>query len=97
LMSVVNAAEVWYIKSRRSSAPDADKAIGELKQIGIQFVEVDWELAHEAGRFKARGRMSFADCFAAALAKHRKASLVTGDLEFQQVKKEITISWLVKT
>jgi predicted nucleic acid-binding protein len=34
-------------------------------------------------RFKAKHRMSYNDCFAAALAKTRKAELVTGDLEFR--------------
>ena len=58
------------------------------------FVEADWALAKEAGRFKAKNRMSFADCFAAALAKNRKASLVTGDREFKQVESEININWL---
>jgi len=38
--------------------------------------------------------MSFADCFAAALAKQRKAHLVTGDLEFKQIENEISINWL---
>ncbi|HEY8225573.1 MAG TPA: type II toxin-antitoxin system VapC family toxin [Pyrinomonadaceae bacterium] len=94
LMSVVNAGEVWYIKARRSSPADADRAIQELRQLGIHFVEVDWMLAHEAGGFKAKNRMSFADCFAAALAKHRKACLVTGDPEFKQIEQEITITWL---
>ena len=93
-MSVVNAGEVWYIKARRSSASDADTAMREVRQLGIHFIEVGWELAQEAGRFKAKNRMSFADCFAAALAKNRKASLVTGDPEFKQVESEVTIKWL---
>jgi predicted nucleic acid-binding protein len=38
--------------------------------------------------------MSFADCFAAALAKQHKALLLTGDLEFKQVEAEVTINWL---
>ena len=38
--------------------------------------------------------MSFADAFAAALAKERKAELVTGDLEFKTLEKEIKIAWL---
>jgi predicted nucleic acid-binding protein len=38
--------------------------------------------------------MSYADCFAAALAKHKKAHLVTGDTEFKQVESEIQIIWL---
>ena len=95
-MSVVNAAEVWYIKARRSSPPNADTAIRELRQLGIHFVDAHWELAQEAGRFKAKNRMSFADCFAAALAKNRRASLVTGAREFKHVESEVTISWLTK-
>jgi predicted nucleic acid-binding protein len=38
--------------------------------------------------------MSFADCFAAALAKQKKALLLTGDPEFRQVEQEIAIDWL---
>ncbi len=95
-MSVVNAAEVWYIVARRRSPSDADAGIHLLRQFGIHFVEADWELAKTAGYFKARNKMSFADCFAAALAKQKKASLVTGDREFKQVEREITISWLPK-
>ena len=94
LMSVVNAAEVWYITARRRSAADADSGIQVLREFGVHFIEADWTLAKEAGRFKAKNRMSFADCFAAALAKNRKASLVTGDREFKQVQSEVTISWL---
>jgi predicted nucleic acid-binding protein len=65
-----------------------------LSEFGIHFVEADWNLAKDAGYFKSRNKMSFADCFAAALAKQRKASLVTGDKEFKQVQTEITINWL---
>ena len=38
--------------------------------------------------------MSFADCFAAALAQRSKAELVTGDSEFKQVEDDIRIDWL---
>ena len=40
------------------------------------------------------GRMSYADCFAAALAKLRKAELVTGDKEFKQVEGEVKVLWI---
>jgi len=94
LMSVVNAGEVWYIIARRASESDADRSIRELKQLGIKLVDADWDIAHDAGKFKAKHKMSFADCFAAALAKQRKAHLVTGDQEFKQVEAEVTINWL---
>lgn len=93
-MSVVNVAEVWYIMARRRSQSDANAAIQSLRQLGIDFVEAHWELAKEAGRFKAKNQMSLADCFAAALAKHKAATLLTGDTEFKQIEREITISWL---
>jgi len=38
--------------------------------------------------------MSYADCFAATLAKERKSDLVTGDKEFKQVEGEVSIRWL---
>jgi len=38
--------------------------------------------------------MSYADCFAAALAKLHKAELVTGDKDFKQVESEIKILWI---
>ena len=94
LMTVVNAGEVWYILAREASVPEADASVRQLRQLGIEFVDADWDLAHEAGGFKAKHKMSFADCFAAALAKQRKAHLVTGDQEFKQVQQEITIEFL---
>ena len=35
-----------------------------------------------------------ADAFAAALAREKKAELVTGDPEFQALKKELKVVWL---
>ena len=94
LMSVVNAGEVWYILAREVSEAEADKALHELKQLGIEFQDVDMKLARLAGGFKAKHRMSYADCFAAALAKEHKAELVTGDKEFKQVEGDIHVRWL---
>jgi uncharacterized protein len=94
LITVVNAGEVWYIVARETSAADADASIKQLRDLGIDFVEVDWDLAKDAAFFKSRNKMSFADSFAAALAKQRKAQLATGDLEFKQVENEVAITWL---
>ena len=93
-MCVVNAGEVWYIIAREASVSDADRSIKELRQLGIEFVDADWTLAHEAGGFKSKHKMSYADCFAAALAKQKKALLLTGDPKFKQVETQITIDWL---
>ena len=94
MMTVVNAGEVWYILAREVSVAEADSSIRQLRQLGITFVDADGSLAHEAAGFKSKYKMSFADCFAAALAREKTANLITGDQEFKQVQKDISITWL---
>ncbi len=47
-----------------------------------------------AAKPEARANNSLADAYAAALAKTQDATLVTGDLEFQTLAREIKIKWL---
>jgi len=93
-MTVVNAGEVWYIIAREISEKEANSSIKELRELRIQLVDVDWELTQEAARFKSQHKMSYADCYAAALAKIRKADLVTGDAEFKAVEDQVKIQWV---
>jgi ribonuclease VapC len=94
LMSVVNLGEVWYSIARSNSSELADQYVHEIKGLGIEIVDIDWALTRQAAAFKANGNISYADCFAAALAKNRRAELVTGDKEFKSLDGEIKISWL---
>ncbi len=101
LMSVVNAGEVWYSIASRRGPEAADSAIAIIRSLGIELVDVDWETTQIAARFKAKGGISYADCFAAALclrtASHSDRTscvLLTGDQEFKRVEDEITITWL---
>ena len=93
-MTVVNIGEVWYTIAREVSEDDANGSIKELRDLRIQFVDVDWDITQEAARFKSQNKMSYADCYAAALAKSYKADLVTGDGEFKAVEKAVNIQWV---
>ncbi len=93
-MCVVNAGEVWYIIAREISEEEANNSIKELHDLRILFEDVDWEITQEAARFKSKNKMSYADCFAAALARVRKADLVTGDSEFKAVEGQVKIHWM---
>lgn len=55
---------------------------------------VDMKLAKKTAELKADRNMSYADCFAAALARLRKAELATGDKEFRQVEGDVKILWI---
>ena len=94
LMSVINLGEIWYIVKRRISISDADRTIEELHQMNIEVIDTDWQQTRQAALYKSRGNISYADCFAAALAKIHNADLVTGDPEFKSLENEISISWL---
>jgi len=94
LMSVINAGEVWYTIAKRSGTIAANSAIDLVRSLGIRIVDVDWATTKIAADYKAKGGISYAHCFAAALAKQEKAHLVTGDPEFKQLEKEIQIVWL---
>jgi len=94
LVTTVNLGEVWYSLARAHSPKDADQAIAQIQHLGIEIVPVDWDLAYQAAMLKARGSIAYGDCFAAALAKMKKAEVVTGDKEFKQVEGEVRILWL---
>lgn len=96
LLSVVNWGEIFYNTMRKISLHAAEEKAREIATLPIELVAVDadLELVRQAALFKGRGRLAYADAFAAALAKFREAELVTGDPDFKQVEDEIKILWL---
>ena len=97
LMSVVNWGEIYYSILRGASEEIAEAKAHEIAGMQIELVPVDaddLELVRQAAAFKATRKMSYADCFAAALAKIKNAELVTGDREFKQLARDVKIHWL---
>lgn len=98
LMSIINWGEIYYSIVRGASQAVADSKAHEIAGMQIELVPVDsrdLELVRQAAIFKATKKMSYADCFAAALAKTRNAELVTGDREFKAVENDLRrIRWL---
>jgi predicted nucleic acid-binding protein len=94
MMSVVNVGELWYTVARTHSVKQADSLIAELRTLKIAFIDADWELTQQAAAFKAKGKIAYADCFAAAVARKFKAELVTGDPELKQVEGEVKVLWV---
>jgi ribonuclease VapC len=93
-MTDVNYAEVKYSIVKKDGAEAWAEAAKVLQGLPIDFHSTSRALADAAADFKARFKISLADAFAAALAKEKKAELVTGDPEFNLLEKEIKINWL---
>lgn len=94
LMSVINLGEVWYSIAHGYSEETAEEKLREIREMSIAIVDADWDLTRRAASFKAKGKIAYADCFAAALASERKAQLVTGNPEFKPLEDEVNILWI---
>ena len=97
LLCVINRGEIYYNTMREVSQEAAETKAKEIAGLTIEIVGVDeknLDLLRQAALYKATKKLSYADAFAAALAKIRNAELVTGDREFKQVEDEIKIGWL---
>ena len=93
-LSVINWGEMYYIALREGGKERAELYRETFARYPITIVEANKELTLQAAHFKANYKISYADAFAAALAKNRKAVLVTGDKEFKSLENEIKINWI---
>jgi len=93
-MSVVNWGEVYYSVWRARGEKAAALKLQEITQLPIEIVGVDMELGKLAASLKAEHNLPYADCFAAALAQARKATLVTSDKDFERVRTVQKTIWL---
>jgi ribonuclease VapC len=94
LMTSVNYGEVYYIVLRECGQDKADEIERIIKTLPIEIVDVNIQLAKEAARLKAIKKISYADCFAAALARLHKGEVITGDKEFKAVEDDVKIAWI---
>jgi predicted nucleic acid-binding protein len=96
-LTAINWSEIYYNTMREVSQESAERHAEIVSQLPIEVVGVaeDLKLARQAAIYKATYRISLADAFAAALAKEKKAELVTGDPAFRALEGEIKIHWLI--
>ena len=93
-MTVINLGEVIYIAERKRGLSDAQLALSRIKELPIELIDINEDLALAAAHIKAEHSIAYADCFAAALSIQHRSILLTGDPEFKKVEKDIEIYWL---
>jgi ribonuclease VapC len=94
LMTWVNVGEVAYIVERRWGGERLYAALAVMEATALEIVPVERDLALMAAHIKAEHAIAYADAFAAALAQHLAATLVTGDPEFKLLEETLDIHWL---
>jgi predicted nucleic acid-binding protein len=97
LMSVVNWGEVFYYSWQIRGEEAARKTIAGLARLPLELVPVDALQSVDAGEIKARHKIPYVDCLAAALALGRKAVLVTADRDFEKLGRRVQVLWLPRS
>ncbi len=82
LMHQINLGEVVYRIGKGFGWTVAERKQAEIGLLPIETVAFSNEIFWAAVKLKAHYPMSYADCFAAALAMKEKAVLLTSDPEF---------------
>lgn len=96
-LHALHLGEVYYITLREKGRDLADLAYSRIKRFPIKFIEhIDEDLLLSAATIKANYPVSYADSFAAALAKLNNAALLTGDPEFHKLEADgvLKVTWL---
>lgn len=93
-LCVINWGEMYYIALREGGKERAELYRNTFARYPITIIEANKELTLQAANYKAYHKMSYADAFAAATAKLRKAILVTGDKEFRSLEEEVKMNWV---
>ena len=96
-LHALHLGEVYYITLREQGSTLADLAYSRIKAFPLTFIDqIDEELLLTAASLKANFPISYADSFAAALAKIKNCVLLSGDPELIMLENEkvIVIEWL---
>lgn len=97
LMSSVNLGEVYYSILRDRGQDAANHVLHYIENSQIEIIFPTMEQTIQAAKFKSGGGLSYADCYAAALALEHGISVITGDREFEIVERQgVKIEWLPK-
>ena len=94
-LSVISLGEVYYIAAKRTDMRE-DEVLSDVLSMPLALVDASMMLVLEAAQVKAKYPLSYADCFAVAVAQRYDAAIVTGDPEFEQLEAngEVQIEWL---
>ena len=96
-VTAVNLGEVAYRTERVFGLERAQEVLAKIEEYAPAVIDVDRDLALAAAHLKARYRMSYADCLAAALAQRLGAAVITGDPDFRQLEDQVAVEWLPVT
>lgn len=93
----IHLGEVYYVLHRKGGEKAAETMLDDVTRLPIGIDDrVSLALMREAAKIKVSYRVSYADAFAAGLAKMREATLVScdhGEFEPLEAAGEVRVMW----
>ena len=96
LMCMINLGEVLYNVERRRGFAAAQRTLVLAESLPMTLLETTRALVLDAAHIKATYPLSYADAFAVAAALCQKATVLTGDPEFETIEQMVKVEWLAK-
>lgn len=94
LLQIINFGEIIY-RTKKDFGNDAKiRAIRHVIGIGFRIVPAADPIVYAAAELKGSYAISYADAFLLATALREKATIVTGDPEFEKVESLCRIHWI---
>jgi len=93
-ITAMDLAEIYHIVLKKEGRDKALKTILLIKNLPVECVGLDEPLLMLAGEIRMQFPLTLGDALVAAVAKTKKAKLITGDSDFKSLEKEIECVWI---
>jgi predicted nucleic acid-binding protein len=92
-LNVINLGEIIYSTKRDFGDQKKLEVLANIERLDFTILEVTKDIVFQAAEYKSQYSISYADCFTLASAIEHKATIVTGDPEFEKVEQLVDILW----
>ena len=94
LLQIINFGEIIYRTKKDFGEEAKTRAIQNVMRLGFRIVPASDNLVYAAAELKGSYAISYADAFLLATALREKATIVTGDPEFEKVQFLCRLEWV---
>lgn len=94
LLQIINFGEIIYRTKKDFGDQAKHRAIRNVISLGFKIIPALDHLVYAAAELKGSYAISYADAFLLATALREKATIVTGDPEFEKVESLCRIEWI---
>lgn len=95
LITSINYSEIYYLILNACGQEKVNEIEKIIQSLPIEIYSVDLNLSREAAKIRFNKGLSFINSFTAALAKVKRAEIITGDKEFKLIESDVKINWIL--